>query len=426
MVNRLTNVGPEGMGMVFGLGRKDARSHDAELDGRRIPYRLASYEHDMEGRKFRSSNVAFSFWSASKYVLILSLMLWWLPMFGQMIAGYVGGRRAGGPWKGVAAAILPVVCLYAVMTGFETGILPSHVFGVAIAPAAIGAALSESVPMIAPYISFSSEYVGAFVQALAGSSPYGINMYVLTVAFAYVGGVLAEQSRRELEFNSGAVMSNTTVLVAEGGQQQMPAAHHGFLPALAAHIHWPGHNQQCAYPEALPAARARHRHRDAWDRAQNLVYVDGEQRRRLAPVAAQDYDEGGRAPVSGGALGRRLKRRDRHIGHRADSWTRPRRRARLNYSAKPRFTYEEYQLAEEERARAYRSERRHDPRVARVRAGDPKSCRKAKRMIEREWNRASQPVLVEGDDDGYVPTIPQHEPSSRRVRHAPSGDWDTI
>ncbi|MCX6657291.1 MAG: hypothetical protein NTY62_01170, partial [Euryarchaeota archaeon] len=161
--------------MVFGTRRKDARDADEPADQRRVPYRLASYEHDQEGKRFKSSNVVFSFWSAAKYTLILSLMLWWLPMFGQMIAGYVGGRRAGGPWKGVAASIIPVVGLYAVMTGFQTGFLPSHVFGVAIAPAAMGAALNHSIPFISPYLQFSSEYVGSFVSALAGASPYGIN-----------------------------------------------------------------------------------------------------------------------------------------------------------------------------------------------------------------------------------------------------------
>lgn len=140
------------MCMVLGTGRRDAREKDDPTEEKRVPYRLASYEHDQEGKRFKSSHVAFSFWSASKYVLILSLMLWWLPMFGQMIAGYVGGRRAGGPWKGVLASIFPVVCLYAIMTGFDSGFFPSHLLGVAIAPAALGSVLTHSVPFISPYL----------------------------------------------------------------------------------------------------------------------------------------------------------------------------------------------------------------------------------------------------------------------------------
>src|SRR3989304_7173370 len=64
----------------------------------------------------------FSFLSAVKYVPIRSILLWWLPTFGQMIAGYVGGRRAGSPWRGVAASLVPVfaifIGLHLVNTGF--------------------------------------------------------------------------------------------------------------------------------------------------------------------------------------------------------------------------------------------------------------------------------------------------------------------
>src|SRR5512137_1249802 len=146
------------MGMLFRRSEQDSRKRKAIPKQRMLPYKLASYDQDHEGKRIRSSKVVYSFWSASKYVLILSLMLWWLPMFGQMIAGYVGGRRAGGPWKGVFAAIIPVVSLYMLMTGFESGLLPSHLLGLAISPAAIGASIdTNSIPLIAPYLQFSKE-----------------------------------------------------------------------------------------------------------------------------------------------------------------------------------------------------------------------------------------------------------------------------
>lgn len=63
------------MGMVLRTLRKNAREEDEPSQKRRVPYKLASYEQDHEGKKFKSSNVVYSFWSASKYVLVLSLML---------------------------------------------------------------------------------------------------------------------------------------------------------------------------------------------------------------------------------------------------------------------------------------------------------------------------------------------------------------
>src|SRR5207249_9995249 len=54
----------------------------------------------------------FSFWSSSRIILILSFLLWWIPPAGPMIAGYVGGRRAGSPIKAVIAALMPVFAIY--------------------------------------------------------------------------------------------------------------------------------------------------------------------------------------------------------------------------------------------------------------------------------------------------------------------------
>lgn len=193
--------------------------------------KVASYQEDHEGKKLRSARTVYSLWSSAKYVLILSLLLWWLPMFGQMIAGYVGGRKAGGPWRGVIASILPVLGIFAIISAFESGVLPDEVFGVGIRPSALLGGLATSIPFLGPYFEFTQEYVSQFVSALAGSSPYGINSYVLTVAFAYIGGIIAEQNRREIEFTRGASTSHTTILVAPdqlqgqaGGTTQLPAA----------------------------------------------------------------------------------------------------------------------------------------------------------------------------------------------------------
>lgn len=362
---------------------------------------MASYEHDHEGKRFNSSNVVYSFWSASKYVLILSLMLWWLPMFGQMIAGYVGGRRAGGPWKGVAASIIPVVGLYVVMTGFDSGFLPSHVFGVAIAPAAVGAALSSSVPFISPYIQFSSEYVGSFVNALAGASPYGINTYVLTVAFAYVGGVLAEQSRREIEYTSGAVMNTTTVLVHEAaGHAHLAqnAEQRGVLAAMGSVFHLPGRHREYS-DESAGFLHARHR--DPWSRAADLHYSDPspEHRGRHAlPPSEASIDYPDLYEVRSSQRRQRAARND-WIGSQ-------KRRGAPNLHSKPRFSYPQYQITSE-----------------------PRSLKKARKMIDREWGRSSSARaqrFVEDDDSEDSAETEAVAVHRRPERHHIKDQWDSI
>jgi len=412
--------------MVFGMGRKDARDEEDPAETRRVPYRLASYEHDHEGKRFKSSRVVYSFWSASKYVFILSLMLWWLPMFGQMIAGYVGGRRAGGPWKGVAAAIIPVVSLYVLMTAFDTGLLPSHAFGLAISPAAIGASIdTNAIPLVTPYLQFSREYVGSFVSSLAGSSPYGINTYVLTVAFAYVGGVLAEQNRREIEFNSGAVMSNTTVLVADPEQYQQPrmSAGRGRPVGVSARLGSFFHH------DANPVTSGGYmpkRRKDTWSRATPMVYADAED---------QVDDEGYMLPAAN--IGSRQNHRNHshhHHAHKDDQWSKQRRRGRPNFSAKMRFNYPQFRNSEppeENRMRQPTTRRLKQPQKLYV-SPDPKSIRKAERIIDREWKHSKYPVFNDRGSRGrVVDEVEQDEADvavspHREQRHASPRSWDSI
>ena len=425
--------------MLFRKRERNSRTQEAAPRQRMLPYKLASYEQDHEGKKFKSSNVVYSFWSASKYVLILSLMLWWLPMFGQMIAGYVGGRRAGGPWKGVAASIVPVVCLYAVITAFDSGILPSHVFGVAVAPAAIGASLTHSIPFISPYLQFSSDYIGSFVKMLEGSSPYGINVYVLTVAFAYIGGVLAEQNRRELEYNSGAVMSSTTVLVhdpnamyaypaAAGMQAPGPARPAGVFARIGGMLHRPAVQEA---PQAMTMANGRRRHGDPWAYAAEMRYDDDEDEvedgRFMLPSA-----EPLRVPDDYGAYQYRPSRRAR----KKQQWSQQpqqKRRGRPNMNAKPRFRYQQYseQAPPPQPSRQYnyssnnarRRQRRPKQQYYAV-SSDPRSIKRAKRQIDNEWGKRRYETFAEVSDE--PPVEADVAVRHHRKDHGVSHNWDSI
>lgn len=271
---------------------------------RRGEYRVHSLEHDHEGKRLRGVRVIYSFWSATKYVLILSILLWWLPLFGQMIAGYVGGRRAGSPWKGVLAAVLPLVMIFVIVSsvqpGTPFGTLFEEAFGVALQPAAILAAVSDNVPLLAPYIQFSTEYLQSFVSALEGQSPYEMNSYILTIAFAYIGGIMAEQSRREIEASAGTVSSHTTIIVpAEPtpvAEDVDPEAYHRFArrrPAglLARLI---GHGDGQALPEGVPMGSAAISGAMRYERMRGYLPDGARWRRRREeppPPPPEDEDE---------------------------------------------------------------------------------------------------------------------------------------
>ena len=166
---------------------------------RRGVYRISDIE-DEEIKKFKSSGTVFSFWGAVKYTFILTLLLWWLPIFGQMIAGYVGGRRAGTPLKAILASLVPVVAIFTLMFLFSSGILPSQVNGVTINPELLFTNFGAGVPYIAPYLQFAGLYVQSFMGVMQSISLLKVDNYIVLVAFAYIGGVLAQQTRRELEY----------------------------------------------------------------------------------------------------------------------------------------------------------------------------------------------------------------------------------
>jgi hypothetical protein len=53
--------------------------------------------------------------SAMAWMIGLSVLLSWMPIFGGLIAGYVGGSRAGSIGRAVAAVFLPGLIMWGVM-----------------------------------------------------------------------------------------------------------------------------------------------------------------------------------------------------------------------------------------------------------------------------------------------------------------------
>ena len=49
------------------------------------------------------------------WMVVLSVLLFWLPTLGPLIAGFVGGRRAGGVGPALGAAVIPAVIVSALI-----------------------------------------------------------------------------------------------------------------------------------------------------------------------------------------------------------------------------------------------------------------------------------------------------------------------
>lgn len=89
---------------------------------------------------------------AMLWMMVVSLLLFWLPFLGPAIAGFVGGRKAGGIGPAVIAAFLPgllfaaaLFVLASMLTGFPLLGAIAGLGGMAIALAHIGPLLVGAI-----------------------------------------------------------------------------------------------------------------------------------------------------------------------------------------------------------------------------------------------------------------------------------------
>ena len=58
-----------------------------------------------------SSEPKGSITKAILWMLFLSILLFWLPIFGALIAGVVGGKKAGGVGSAILAVFIPAIIM---------------------------------------------------------------------------------------------------------------------------------------------------------------------------------------------------------------------------------------------------------------------------------------------------------------------------
>ena len=375
---------------LFGKEKERASSNRNPADESK--WGFASFANQHEGKRIKARKV-YSIWGAMKCTMVLSLLLWWLPLFGQMIAGYIGGRKAGSPLKGVIAALIPVVALFAFMTALDHFFLQSVSIN-GSASASLFAGFATGMPIIGPYLDFTRDYVMKFIDSLAGSAPYGMNSYVITLAFAYIGGILATQTRREIEAVSGEAGSHTTVVVAPneradaGTNQAANTPNHNPLQLVGSFI---SGKMSSLKPSNGIGRKTR---ADSFDKMVAIRDVEG----------AQAEEEGDQATDS----------TDAHDGKQ-------RTRKVRKLKAKP--------VMRTARAAPIRHER---PAMV-VSSNRPNTFRTAQRRIEKEWDPArktravgSPPIIAQKHHMKHDANSVQGQARSNIVNRPPTRNFDTI
>ncbi|MFP4608050.1 MAG: hypothetical protein ACLFNY_00535 [Candidatus Aenigmatarchaeota archaeon] len=159
--------------------------------------------------------VTYDFWSGVKYMIVLSSLLWWIPLFGPMIAGYVGGRRTGGPKKGLVASIVSLGVIGVVYYVLVEGFLPVTLGSILSYPTGMISA-AEAHSFLGPYFEFLTLYWSTFFGRVVDSVPFETNSYLITIIFAYIGGIISAEKRKEYADGmrkAGGAQSGTTTTI---------------------------------------------------------------------------------------------------------------------------------------------------------------------------------------------------------------------
>jgi len=96
--------------------------------------------------------------AAMGWMFLISILLFWLPVLGPLIAGIVGGRKAGRVGNAVLAVILPALCLGAAVLLFGAALTGVPLLGVLVGLGATALVLLHAGPLM----------LGAIIGGLVG------------------------------------------------------------------------------------------------------------------------------------------------------------------------------------------------------------------------------------------------------------------
>jgi hypothetical protein len=82
------------------------------------------------------------------WMLVLSILLFWMPVLGPLIAGFVGGRKSGSIGNAIWAALLPSLLIGAFAFFFGSLFTLNPLFGFLAGIGGVGLALAHVGPLL--------------------------------------------------------------------------------------------------------------------------------------------------------------------------------------------------------------------------------------------------------------------------------------
>ena len=86
--------------------------------------------------------------SGMLWMIFISILLFWLPVIGPLIAGFVGGRKAGGVGPAICAVFLPALLIGVFLFSFATVLTGLPLLGVVAGTGSLFFTVGEIGPLL--------------------------------------------------------------------------------------------------------------------------------------------------------------------------------------------------------------------------------------------------------------------------------------
>lgn len=86
--------------------------------------------------------------SAMVWMLVISILLFWIPIVGSLIAGFVGGRKAGGVGSAIVAVFLPGIIFFVVLFLLAASLVGIPLIGIAAGAGGLMLSLLHVGPLL--------------------------------------------------------------------------------------------------------------------------------------------------------------------------------------------------------------------------------------------------------------------------------------
>lgn len=82
------------------------------------------------------------------WMAVISLVLFWLPVAGPLLAGFVGGRAAGSAGRGLLAAVLPAAVLCLILGAAGSALIGLPIIGVIASVSLFLVIVIQALPLL--------------------------------------------------------------------------------------------------------------------------------------------------------------------------------------------------------------------------------------------------------------------------------------